>query len=56
MDLEDGPCADKCCSRGGIIDDVNYVKPPEETTPRISMRISQLPYFFGPLGFSGVGF
>ena len=28
------------------------IKPPEETTPRISMRIFQLPcFFFGPLGF-----
>ena len=40
-----------------IKDDNNNGKPPVDTTPRISMRIFQLPwFFFGPLGFPGVGF
>ena len=53
MDLEDGPCTDECSSRGEIIDDVNYVKPLEETTPKISImrRIFQLPFFFWPFVF-----
>ena len=52
MDLEGGPCFE------GIIDDVDLNgKPTADTTPRISMRISQLPclFFFSPFRFSGVG-
>jgi hypothetical protein len=36
----------ECWSRGGTVEDINYGKPLVETTPRISMRIFQLPCFF----------